>query len=76
MRFTVKMPRTNDAESVVNEWLVSEGTSVSAGDALASIETDKTLIEVPAPVAGTVVSLLVAVDETVSNGQPLCVIES
>lgn len=74
MRVTVKMPRTNDTESVIDEWLVAEGATVSAGDVLATIETDKALMQLPSPVAGTVVSLLVAASEQVSTGQPLCVI--
>ena len=78
MRMTVKMPRAADTvdEVVVAEWIVEPGTTVAAGDPLLRVETDKALVEVPAPVAGTLVEHLVAVDDEIATGTPIAVIES
>lgn len=78
MRMTVKMPRAADTvdEFVVSEWVVEPGATVSAGDPIMRVETDKAVVEVPAPVAGTLVERLVAVDDEISTGTPIAVIES
>jgi len=78
MRMTVKMPRAADTvdEVVVSEWIVAPGTVVAAGDPLLRVETDKALVEVPAPVAGTLVEQLVVVDDEITTGTPIAVIES
>lgn len=78
MRMTVKMPRAADTvdEFVVSEWVVPVGSAVGAGDPLMRVETDKALVEIPSPVAGTLVEQLVAVDDEVSTGNPIAVIES
>ena len=78
MRMTVKMPRAADTvdEFVVSEWLVEPGASVAAGDPIMKVETDKALVEIPSPVAGTLLEQLVSIDDEVSTGQPIAVIES
>lgn len=75
---TVKMPRVADTvdEVVISEWLVAAGTAVATGDPLMRVETDKALVEVPSPVAGTLVEQLVAVDDDVVTGAPIAVIDS
>lgn len=78
MKMTVKMPRAADTvdEFVVSEWLVELGASVAAGDPIMKVETDKALVEIPSPVAGTLVEQLVSLDDEVSTGDPIAVIES
>ncbi len=78
MRMTVKMPRAADTvdEVMVSEWVVAVGADVAAGDPLLRVETDKALVEVPSPVAGTLVEQLVAVDDEIATGTPIAVIES
>jgi pyruvate dehydrogenase E2 component (dihydrolipoamide acetyltransferase) len=78
MRMTVKMPRAADTvdEFVVSEWVIEPGTAVAAGDPIMRVETDKAVVEVPAPVAGTFVEQLVAVDDEITTGTPIAVIES
>jgi pyruvate/2-oxoglutarate dehydrogenase complex dihydrolipoamide acyltransferase (E2) component len=75
---TVKMPRAADTvdEVMVSEWVVAVGADVAAGDPLLRVETDKALVEVPSPVAGTLVEQLVAVDDEIATGTPIAVIES
>ncbi len=78
MRMTVKMPRAADTvdEVMVSEWVVAVGAAVAAGDPILRVETDKALVEVPSPVAGTLVEQLVAVDDEIATGTPIAVIES
>jgi len=78
MRTTVKMPRVADTvdEVVIVEWLVEVGTNVLAGDVLMRVETDKALVEVPSPVAGTLTAQLVAVDDEVVTGTPIAQLET
>ena len=78
MRMTVKMPRAADTvdEFVVSEWVVEPGAVVAAGDPIMRVETDKAVVEVPTPVAGTFVEQLVAVDDEISTGAQIAVIES
>lgn len=78
MRVTVKMPRAADTvdEVVVMEWVVAEGTAVGEGEAILRVETDKALVEVPAPVAGVLAAHLVAVDDEIVTGTPIAVIET
>jgi pyruvate/2-oxoglutarate dehydrogenase complex dihydrolipoamide acyltransferase (E2) component len=77
MRSNVKMPKLGETvdEVLVLEWAVSVGDVVSAGDSLMTVETDKVEAELPSPVAGTVVELLVEIDDEVSVGTPVCTIE-
>ena len=78
MKSTVKLPRVAETvdEVVVSEIAVEVGASISGGDILMRVETDKALVEVPSPVAGTVVEILVSVDDEVSTGAPIIVIET
>ena len=47
-------------EGTLSKWLVKEGDTVSSGDLLAEIETDKATMEVEAVEEGTIAKLLVA----------------
>ena len=64
-KITVKIPQMGltTEEVTLDEWLVSEGDSVSAGDVLANLQADKAIIELEAPSGGTVSELLVPADE-------------
>ncbi|WP_254521501.1 2-oxo acid dehydrogenase subunit E2 [Natrinema caseinilyticum] len=56
------------AEGELVTWLVEEGDEVSEDQSVAEVETDKALVEVPAPVDGTVRELHVAEGEIVPVG--------
>lgn len=60
---------------VVLEWLVAPGDRVAVGDAIVRVETDKVEVDVESPFAGVVVDCLVAADDEVETGEPLCSIE-
>lgn len=72
----IKVPDIGDFTDVpVIELLVSPGSVVRAEDPLVTLETDKATMEVPSPVDGTIVSLSVAVGDTVSQGSVIAIAE-
>ena len=78
MQSTLKMPKVGDAvdEVVISEVKVSQGAKVAKGDILFVVETDKAQVEVPAPVNGVIVNVLIAVGDDVKTGAPTIVMES
>jgi len=77
MRTTLKMPKVGDAvdEVVVADVAVTAGDRVVEGQTLFSVETDKTQVDVPAPFAGTVREVLIAVGDDLRTGTPTVVLE-
>ena len=63
-------------EATLGEWLKKPGDMVNADEPIASLETDKVSIEVPAPVAGTMGAHLVQVGDTVNVGAVIASIEA
>jgi 2-oxoglutarate dehydrogenase E2 component (dihydrolipoamide succinyltransferase) len=61
-------------EGTVTRWLKQVGDSVDVDEPLLEISTDKVDTEIPSPVAGTVLDIKVAEDETVEVGAELAVI--
>ena len=55
-------------EAVISEWLVAVGDTVTEGQPIVRVESDKVDAEVESPGAGTVVELLVAEGETAEVG--------
>jgi 2-oxoglutarate dehydrogenase E2 component (dihydrolipoamide succinyltransferase) len=62
------------SEGTVTRWLKNVGDSVAVDEALLEVSTDKVDTEIPSPVAGTLISIDVAVDSTVPVGARLAVI--
>jgi len=56
------------AEGLIAEWKVKAGDSVSAGQVLFVVETDKISNEIEAPADGTILSLLAGEGDTVAVG--------
>ncbi|WP_415883587.1 dihydrolipoyllysine-residue acetyltransferase [Neptuniibacter sp. QD34_54] len=68
----VLIPDLSGATDVdVVEVLVKDGDTVSEGDSLIVLETDKASMEVPAPKDGVVVSMKINVDDQVNEGDLL-----
>ena len=73
---TVRVPDIGEFEGVdVVEVLVAVGDRVEAEQGLIVIESDKASMEVPSPRAGVVRELHVAVDDSVSEGDPVATLE-
>ena len=57
---TIKVPDIGDVDDVeVIEVLVAVGDTVALEDSLITVESDKASMEIPAPAAGVVTSLIV-----------------
>jgi len=63
-------------EGLIRKWHVKEGDSVREDQVLAEVETDKAIVEMPSPVAGTVLRIMVPVDATVRVGQVMVALGS
>lgn len=61
-------------EATVSKWLVSEGDEVKEFDPLLEVNTDKVDSEIPSPVTGIVVEILVPEGETIQAGTVLATI--
>ena len=61
----------NMVEATVVEWKKAVGDRVTEGEIVASIQTDKVEAEVVAPASGTLVEILVQIDEDAKVGQAL-----
>ncbi|MDR6989195.1 pyruvate/2-oxoglutarate dehydrogenase complex dihydrolipoamide acyltransferase (E2) component [Paenarthrobacter nitroguajacolicus] len=44
----------SETEADLSEWLVEDGSEVTAGQAIAELETSKVQVEVVAPASGTI----------------------
>ncbi|MBG7604949.1 MAG: 2-oxoglutarate dehydrogenase complex dihydrolipoyllysine-residue succinyltransferase [Actinobacteria bacterium] len=55
-------------EVVVSNWLVSEGGAVKQDEPVATLETDKVTIDLPAPESGALTEIVVAEGETAEIG--------
>ncbi|MDR0848540.1 MAG: 2-oxo acid dehydrogenase subunit E2 [Propionibacteriaceae bacterium] len=76
MADVVVMPQLgNTVEScLVTAWHVGVGDSIDANTVVASIETDKSSMEIPAGVAGTVLALLAGEGDEVAVKEPFIIV--
>jgi pyruvate dehydrogenase E2 component (dihydrolipoamide acetyltransferase) len=63
-------------EAEIVAWHVEAGDEVELNQVLVEVETEKAVVELPSPYAGTVVELLAAPGETVAVGAPLVAIDA
>jgi pyruvate dehydrogenase E2 component (dihydrolipoamide acetyltransferase) len=62
-------------EAEVVAWHVATGDTVTLNQVLAEVETEKAVVELPSPFAGTVVELLAQPGDTVAVGAPLVTVD-
>ena len=76
MATTVSMPQLGETvtEGTILKWSKSVGDTIVEDEVLVEISTDKVDTEVPSPVAGTILEILVPEGDTVAVGVPLVVI--
>jgi pyruvate dehydrogenase E2 component (dihydrolipoamide acetyltransferase) len=63
-------------EAEIVEWHVEVGDEIGEDDPLCDVETDKAVVEIPAPCDGTVAALRAEVGESVAVGEVLTAIET
>jgi pyruvate dehydrogenase E2 component (dihydrolipoamide acetyltransferase) len=72
----LRMPEVaaNTVEAVLSDWPVAENTPFTADLAIATVETDKAVIDVPAEADGVILKTLVAAGSTVKVGDPIALL--
>jgi len=78
MLIEVKVPQLSEsvAEATLSSWHVKEGDAVARDQNLIDIETDKVVLELPAPDAGVIVKILKANGELVTSGEVIAQIDT
>ena len=61
-------------EGEIVKWVVNEGDKVEADQTIVEVETDKAVVELPSPYAGTVLKILVKEKDIVKVGEVLVTI--
>ena len=76
MAETILMPKQgNTVEScIILEWKKQEGDTISAGEILCEVETDKATIEVESSADGTILKLLYEADDDVPVQVPIAIV--
>jgi dihydrolipoamide dehydrogenase len=73
----IKVPDIGDFDSVeVVEVLVKVGDQISAEDSLISVESDKAVMEIPAPASGTVTEVTVSTGDMVAEGSLILILQA
>jgi len=77
MAFEFKLPDVGEgiAEGEIVEWHVAAGDRVEEDQVMADVETDKAVVDLPAPVTGTVLELHAGEGEMVPVGTVVATIE-
>src|SRR5688572_31940956 len=77
MPIEIKVPQLPEsvADATLVTWHKQVGQSVSRDENLADLETDKVVLEVPAPVSGVLKELRIVAGTSVTSGQVLAVLE-
>jgi 2-oxoglutarate dehydrogenase E2 component (dihydrolipoamide succinyltransferase) len=77
MSIEIKVPQLPEsvADATLVTWHKKAGQAVSRDENLADLETDKVVLEVPAPVNGVLKELRIVAGTSVTSGQVLAVLE-
>ena len=77
MAIEIKVPQLPEsvADATLVTWHKQVGQAVTRDENLADLETDKVVLEVPAPVNGVLKELKITAGTSVTSGQVLAVLE-
>jgi pyruvate dehydrogenase E2 component (dihydrolipoamide acetyltransferase) len=75
---TIKMPRVGETvdEVYLVAWNKAVGDVIAIGDDLMEVETDKATVQVPSPVAGTLLEIFFKDGDEIKTGDAIAVCES
>src|ERR1700674_5506270 len=78
MTIEVRVPQLPEsvADATIVSWHKKPGNAVARDENLVDLETDKVVLEVPAPAAGVLKEIKLNDGTTVTSGQVLAVIEA
>ena len=76
--YQFKLPDIGEgiAEGEIQKWAVAEGDSIAEDDTLLEVQNDKSVEEIPSPVSGKIVKILVGEGEVATVGQVLVEIDA
>ena len=77
MTIEIKVPQLPESvtDAMLVAWHKKPGDPISRDENLVDLETDKVVLEVPAPVNGTLVEIKIMDGTTVTSGEVLAIIE-
>jgi pyruvate dehydrogenase E2 component (dihydrolipoamide acetyltransferase) len=72
----LRMPEVaaNTVEAVLAEWPIAENTPFRSTDAIATVETEKAVVDVPADTDGVILKMLVPAGAAVEVGAPIALL--
>ena len=75
---TIKMPRVGETvdEVYLVAWNKAVGDVIAIGDDLMEVETDKATVQVPSPVAGTLIEIFFKDGDEIKTGDAIAICES
>ena len=78
MAYQFKLPDIGEgiAEGEIQKWAVAEGDTIAEDDTLLEVQNDKSVEEIPSPVSGKIVKILVGEGEVATVGQVLVEIDA
>ena len=78
MSIEVKVPQLPEsvADALLAKWHKKAGDAVTRDENLVDLETDKVMLEVPAPASGVLKEIRIANGATVTSGQVLAIVEA
>lgn len=76
MSTIISMPKYGETmeEGIITEWRKQVGERVEKGEIIAEIETHKSVFELEAPVSGTLLEIMVELDQSVPVNTPIAII--
>lgn len=76
-RFEIKMPKLGESitEGTIVSWSVKVGDTIQEDDVLFEVNTAKVSAEIPSPVAGKIVEILVKEGDTVPVGKVVAIVD-
>ncbi len=77
MSGAITMPRLGETmeEGTLRSWLVKPGVPFKRGDVIAEVETDKTLVDMPALADGTIAAYIAREGDVIPVGKPMATLE-
>ncbi len=75
---TIKLPRVGETvdEVYLVAWNKAVGDVIAVGDDLMEVETDKATVQVPSPIAGTLLEIFFKEGDEIKTGEAIAVCES
>ena len=77
MTIEIKVPQLPESvtDATLVGWHKKQGDAVARDENLVDLETDKVVLEVPAPAAGIISEIRIADGTTVTSGEVLAILE-